>query len=78
MTLSLSCTRNAIPGGNSPSIQATVASYVGIDRQESAAGAVGNRYAVFRDLGPHNSRDCGGARRISTFRITDPRFRFGQ
>ena len=33
--------RNAIPGENSPSIQATVASYVEIDRQESAAGAMG-------------------------------------
>jgi hypothetical protein len=38
--------RNAIPNENSPSIQATVASYVGIDRLESAAGAMGKRYAV--------------------------------
>jgi hypothetical protein len=42
--------RNEIPGENSPSIQATVASYVGIDRQESAAGAMGKRYAVTEDL----------------------------
>ena len=34
--------RNEIPGENSPSIQATVASYGGIDRQESAAAAMGN------------------------------------
>jgi len=33
--------RNEIPGENSPSILATVASYVEIDRQESAAGAMG-------------------------------------
>jgi hypothetical protein len=38
--------RNAIPNENSPSIQATVASYVGIDRLASAAGGMGKRYAV--------------------------------
>ena len=38
--------RNAIPNENSPSIQATAASYVGIDRLESAARAMGKRYAV--------------------------------
>jgi hypothetical protein len=42
--------RNAIPNENSPSIQATVASYVGIDRVESTAGAMGKHYAVTEDL----------------------------
>ena len=40
---------NAIPNENSSSILATVASYVGIDRQESAAGAISKQYAVTQD-----------------------------